>query len=377
MQESEKALEILKSSDRSYADLEFLSIYLLCLTDFRAYSQNLTPILQIQLVRNLSISQFSRKTPLFKKGDTPSTWFILYEGELELYHSVGSENKLISRVSRGFQIGEREILRNKSYSLSCVPSCISLVLCLKSEDFLSLLSEQLDSKLSILRTFVHNYIPLIAPYSWNFKEKVGYGLTLTEFKRGETIVEKGLIDDKLYFVFEGEVAIAEEVDNRTRNVIKLGLGSSFAEECTLMGKGSFYCIKVSSERAVIAAMKKQDIFHLPDETLARLKSNLYEKVNSRSNLITGNTVKKVVSGNASPAFKSANRQAREKLMSYILRNRPCTPKRILNISRIRNQQFKEHLQSLRDCSPRRLRFSERAYSRSNLSHRINHSSLFN
>ena len=224
---------------------------------------------------------------------------------------------------------------------------------------------------------MHNFIPLIAPYSWNFKEKVGYGLTLTEFKRGETIVEKGLIDDKLYFVFEGEVAIAEEIDNRTRNVIKLGLGSSLAEECTLMGKGSFYCIKVSSERAVIASMKKQDIFHLPDETLARLKSNLYQKVNSRSSLITGNSRKKSISGNASPAFKSANRQAREKLMSYILRNRPCTPKRILNISRIRNQQFKDQLQSLRDCSPRRLRLSDRSYSRSNLSNRINHSSLFN
>ena len=378
MQESDKALEILKSSDRSYADLEFLSIYLLCLEDYRAYSKNLSPVLQIQLVRNLTVSQVYRKTPLFKKGDKPSTWFIVYEGELELYHSVGTQTKLASRISRGSQLGEREILRNKSYSLSCIPSRISLLLCLKSEDFLSLLSDQLDSKLSKLRTFVHNYIPLIAPYSWNFKEKVGYGLTLTEFKRGETILDKGKIDDKLYFVYEGEVAIVEEVENRLRNVIKLGLGSSFAEECTLMGKGSFYCIKVSSERAVIAGMKKQDIFHLPDETLARLKRNLIEKVNSRSNLIDGgHQRKKSVSGTASPAFRSASRQARGKLMSYILRNRPCTPQRILNISRVRNKQFKDHLLSFRYCSPSQTRYPDKTFSKSNMSHRMNHSSLFN
>jgi CRP-like cAMP-binding protein len=329
-------------------------------------------------MRSLTVIQVSRKTALFKKGDSPTNWFILYEGELDLLHSLGSENKLIGRLTRGQQVGEREILRNKSYSFTCLPNRTSLVLCLKQDDFVSLLAEQLDSKLSVLRTFVHNYIPLIGPYSWNFKEKVGYGLTLNEFKRGETVIEKGFLDDQLHFVFEGELAVAAEVENRLRNVIKLGLGSSFAEECTLLGKGSFYCIKVSSERAVIASMKKLDIFHLPDETLAKLKFNLKQKIFSRSGLIESDDKKsRNYSGTPSPAFKSANKQAREKLMTYILRNRPCTPKRILNISRIRNQQFKDQLQSLRDCSPRRIRYFNGIFSHSKFSHRTTNSNFFN
>lgn len=378
MQGLDKAISILKCSDRSQADLEFLSSYLLCLEDYRAYAKNLSPMLQIQLVNNLTICQVNRKTPLFKKGDKARTWFLILEGELELFHSFNNENKLIKRVTKGLQLGEREILRQEPYTLTCIPSRTSLLLSLTGQDFLSLLSDHLDSKLSQLRTFVHNYIPLIAPYSWSFKEKLGYELTVTEFKRGEIVIEKGKIYDKLYFVYEGEAVIAEENDFKGRNLDKLGLGSSFAEECTLMGKASLYCIKVSSEKALIAGMNKQEIFHLPDETLARLKSNLIEKVSSRGNLHYDiHSGQRSVSGTASPPFKSANRQVRDKFMSYILKNRPCTPKRILNISKVRNKELKGNLMSLRDCSAVKIRFADKSFTKSSMSHRINKSSLFN
>lgn len=356
MQEFNQALEALKSSEKTYADLEFLSVYLMCLEDYRNYAKNLNQILIMKLVRNLTVIQVTRKMSLFKKGDFPKQWFVVFDGELELYHTVRDEKKLIGRVDKGKQIGEREIIRGKCYGYRCVPSRNSLVMCLDQEHFVELLGEQIDNRLVSLRNFVHNYIPNIKPYSWNFKEKIGYNLTLTEYKRGELIIDKGESDDKLYFVYQGEVAITSDHENKSKNLVKLGTGSSFAEEISLLNKPSLFQIRVSSERATIAHTSKQELYNWPDETLAKMKKNLQAKLHSRSNLLNiGEQQSKSFRISKSPEFKSANRQAREKLMSYILRNRPCTPKRILNISLIKNKDFKDKLQSMRDCSPLRLR----------------------
>lgn len=357
MQDSDRALEILKSNERTYSELEFLSVYLLCLEDYRNYAKNLSQILIMQLIRILTVIQINKKSFLFRKGDAPSQWFIVFDGELELFHTVRNEDKLIGRVSKGKQVGEREILRGKNYGYACVPSRNTLVLCLNRENFILLLGEQIENRLVELRNFVHNYIPNTKPYSWNFKEKIGYNFSLTEYKRGEIIIDKNTLDDKLYFVYQGEVAVASDEENKSKNLVKLGTGSSFAEENTLLNKPSLYQIRVSSERAIIAYIKKPEIFNLPDETLAKMKKNLQEKICSRSSLsIANEKKKKLFRDNDGPAFKSANKQAREKLMSYILRNRPCTPKRMLGISLVKNKGFKDYLVQMRDCSPSRLRY---------------------
>lgn len=358
MEDNEKAINILKNSDQSYEDLEWLSIYLLCLEDYRNYAKNLSQVLLIQLVRNLSITILSKRQHLFKKGDHATTWYMVFEGELELYHTVGSENKVVNRIPKGKQVGEREILRHKSYSLSCIPNKTTCLLCLPQKEFISLLGDQLNNRLLIIRNFVHSYLPNLEAYSWNYKEKLGYLFSLSEYKRGETVINKDYQDDKLYFVYEGEAAICVDFENRMKNVVKLGKGMCFAEECALMNKPCMFNIRISSERAVIASIRRMDLVMLPDETIATLKKNLQDKIKSRRTLLDGGSLPRgSYSTDGSPMFKSANRQAREKLMKYILRNKPCTPKRIMNISRVRNKQYKEFLEVLRDCSPRRMKIS--------------------
>jgi CRP-like cAMP-binding protein len=358
MEDNEKAITLLKTSDQSYEDLEWLSIFLLCLEDYRNYAKNLSQVLLIQLVRNLSITTLSKRQHLFKKGDHATTWYVVFEGELELYHTVGSENKIVNHIPKGKQVGEREILRHKAYNLSCIPNKTTWLLSLPQKEFISLLGDQLNNRLLIIRNFVHSYLPNLESYSWNYKEKIGYLFSLSEYKRGETVINKDFQDDKLYFVYEGEAAICVDFENRMKNVVKLGKGMCFAEECALMGKPCMFNIRISSERAVIASIRRMDLMMLPDETIATLKKNLQDKIKSRRTLLDGgNLPRGVYSTDGSPMFKSANRQAREKLMKYILRNKPCTPKRILNISRVRNKQYKEFLEVLRDCSPRRMKVS--------------------
>ena len=230
-------------------------------------------------------------------------------------------------------------------------------------DFISLLGDQLNTRLTILRTFANSCLPHLNTYSLNFKEKIGYSLILTEYKRGDVIISKDVNYRELCFVFEGEAAVSIEENSKFKNVVKIGAGMCFAEECALLGKPSLFTIRISSERAIIAKIQQADIAHLPDETIEALKKNLQDKIKSRTILLS--PTKRYTnnfSENNSPKFVSANRQAREKLMTYILRNRPSTPKRILNLSRIKNQKFKDKLQDLRDCSPRRLRMSPIVYS---------------
>lgn len=358
MEDLDKALKILRIKDRSFEELEWLSDYLMCLEDYRNYAKNLSQILLMQLVRNFSLAFVKRKQRVFRKGEPALMWFLVLDGELEVYNTLKNENKLIFRVAKGKQIGEREVLRNKTYSNSCFPSRNTWLLCLTQKDFVSLLGDDLNTRLAVMRNFVHSCLPHMNSYSWGFKEKIGYLFSLTDFRREETVVSKDDLDDKLYFVFDGEVAVFTECENKAKNVVKLGKGMCFAEECTLMNKPCLYNIRVSSERAIIASIRRSEMFMLPDETLDSLKKNLQDKVKSRKNLLVSRiTIRSNTSANASPDFRSANRQAREKLINYIIRNKPCTPKRILSISRVRNKTFKEHLEVLRDCSPRRLKIT--------------------
>ncbi|OMJ86547.1 hypothetical protein SteCoe_11898 [Stentor coeruleus] len=358
MEELDKALKVLRNKDRTFEELEWLSEYLMCLEDYRNYARNLSQVLIIQLVRNFTLAFVKRKQKVFRKGEPALMWFLVLDGELEISNTLKNENKLVCRVTKGKQIGEREVLRNKVYSNSCFPSRNTWLLCLAQKDFVSLLGDELNTRLMIIRNFVHSYLPHLHLYSPGFKEKVGYLFTLKEYRREETVVNKDDLDDKLYFVFDGEVAVFTEHENRAKNVVKLGKGMCFAEECTLLNKPCLFNIRVSSERAVIASIRRSEMYMLPDETLDSLKKNLQDKVKSRKNLLfSGVTVRNNNSANASPDFRSANRQAREKLISYIIRNKPCTPKRILSISRVRNKTFKEHLEVLRDCSPRRIKIT--------------------
>ena len=180
-------------------------------------------------------------------------------------------------------------------------------------------------------------------------------MTINEYKRGEVVINKDEIAEKLHFVYDGEAAVSVDFENKLKNIVRLVKGMCFGEECTLLGKPSFFTIRISSERALIASIDRADMFLLPDETIAALKKNLQTKVASRKSLLKIPRQKIVnATQSNSPAFKSANRQARQKLVTYILRNRPCTPKRILNISRIKNKAYKDQLEFLRDCSPSRV-----------------------
>lgn len=359
MEDQEKTLKILSSKERTYEELEWLSSYLFSLEDYRSYARNLSQVLLIHLSRCLTATFVTRKQTVFLKGDNATTWYIVFDGELEIYHTLGSESKLINRIIKGKQIGEFEVLKDKNYSTSCFPSKNSWLLSLSRKDFMSLLSSQLNARLALMRNFVSSYLPHLHGYSWNFKEKIGYLFSLSKYKRGETIVGKDFLDDKLYFVFEGEVGIYTECENKMKNIVKLCKGMCFAEECTLMNKPCLFNIKILSEKAVIASINQSDISMLPDETLASLKSNLQDKVKSRKTLLPNQpsqpNSKSTYPSSQSPAFKSANRQAREQLIKYILRNKPCTPKRILSLSRVKNRHFKEQLEVMRDCNPQRLR----------------------
>ena len=363
MEDSARALEILESPERNYEDLEWLSMHLMCLEDYRGYARNMSQSLCIQLVRLLSIAYFTRKQMVFHKGQHPEHWFIVYDGLLVLYNTVGGENKLIRRIDKGKQCGEREILRNKIYSYNCMPGKNTVLISMPKELFANLLGDQLNSRLVLARNFVHDYFPHFSGYSWNFKEKIGYNLVLKEYKRGEIVVEKDARDNNLYFVFEGEAAVSVEEENRSKNIVKLGKGMCFAEECTLLGSTSYFTIKISSERAVIASIPREVVQGLPEETIQALKINLQYKVNSRINLVRN---RKLQGGNYttnnSPMFKSANRRAREQLMRYISRNKPSMPKRLLDISRNMEREVKEKLLEFRECSPKKLSIGTGSYS---------------
>ncbi|CAG9332486.1 unnamed protein product [Blepharisma stoltei] len=354
-----RAIEILQNKDRTYDDLEWLSRYLYCLEDYRSYAVHLNQVSLLQLCRQMSLEVYEKKETIFQKGDPPNKFFLILTGEVDVFAQHGKDLKLIGKATVGKQLGERGLVRNLPRSLTACASKHTNMIMIPQEDFNRILGVYVFAKLEKARHFVEQFIPHVGKYSHSFKERVAYSLHFDDCKRGDLIISKGDLSEQLYFIFDGEAAITIESGVKYRkNVVKLGVGTCFNEECIFFGQPSSFTIRVSSEYAVIASFKKQDVFSLfPEETIEDLKKNFKLKLQGRNMLIRLASQQEInkVSEQDTNQFKLASKQARDKLLLYIKRNKPSTPRRIVETSRRRYGSFKTKLEFMRDCSPNRVR----------------------
>lgn len=360
--ETNRALQILQTKERTYEDLEWLSRYLYCLEDYRSYAIHLNQIQLLQLCRQMHLEVFEKREVIFLKGDPPSKFYIVISGEVDVYAQTGKDLKLVGKALPGKQLGERGLVRNSPRSLSAYASKLTYMLIITQTEFNKILGVYVFAKLEKARNFVEQFIPQMAKYSHSYRERVAYALHLNEYKRGDLIINKGDISDCLFFIFDGEAAITLESGAKFRkNVVKLGIGTCFAEECIFFGQPNTFTIRVSSEYAIIASVKRQDVISIfPEESIEDLKKNFKLKLQGRNVLIklaNAQEMNKIGEQDTS-VFKSASKIARDKLVQYIKRNRPSTPRRIVERSRQKYGLFKNQLEYMRDCSPRRVKNDE-------------------
>lgn len=335
--EFNRAIEILMNPGiiRSYEDLDFLSNYLLFLEDFRKYITRMNKVMKLQLCRALKLQKYERKEDIFNKGDPSNQYFIIMKGYVDIY-DIDTTGKLLylTQIEAGKQIGERGIIRGTARACSVIAGEQTVYLItLTAQEFKQMIGNFVFELLEEKMNFVRKYIPSINSYSNSYKEKIAYALNIETYKRGDVIIEKDSFCDILYYVYEGECSISVPHGMRFRNIVKIGVGNCFGEECVLFGLKSCWKINVSSEFCLIAEISRADLFLIfPHDIIEAIKHIYQLKNQSRSLWI--HAASKYIPDFESPitknsSFPRASKYARKRLVEHIERSKP----RIINTNR--------------------------------------------
>lgn len=352
-----KAIEILNnpSTMRSYEDLVFLSNYLLFLEEFRKYITRLNQVVKIQLCRALKLEKYDKHQVIFNKGDLSDRYYIILRGHTDSFN-IDNSGKLVhlARSDPGKPLGERGIIRNTRRSCTVIAGESTVyLLTLTAEEFTSMLGDFVYEALNQKLKFVQNYIPGLSSYSNSHKERLSYSLNLVNHKRGDVVLEKDCFSDVLYFVYEGECSISIPQGNRLRNIVKIGIGNCFGEECIFVGIKSIWKVTVASEFCVLATISRHEILSVfPHDTIEAIKNNYSLKNEGRNFLVSfanEHIIAPEVPIGKNLSFPQASKYARKRLVEHIERSKPRILKNT-SLTRDSKQALRRKLELFHDRS---------------------------
>jgi CRP-like cAMP-binding protein len=359
----EKAVEILASNSRTNEDLDYLSIYLRFLEDFRRYIDSQTLSAKREVCRNLQLEVRSQGEKIFDKGDPSDCFYIILSGSLDAYN-VEKDGSLVfvGNIPTGKQLGERGVIRGMPRSLTIIANQDTLLLKLSANSFRSIFGMNAYHQLEERINFINTYFPNISRLTQVQKERIVYTMTFESYKRGQVVIDQGACTDFLYFVIEGEMRVMYKQGKDLRTtLVKIGRGNCFGEEGALFNKKSNYEVSVSGEHASVFMMRKTDIYSiLPEETIKVWKENFKLKDRGRNILGTKaaealrpeHSMKESTSTNYLP---QASKSAQRRISAVTDRNRfysgTSTNSQLSKSPFISSKQI---LEKLRDCSPKRL-----------------------
>jgi CRP-like cAMP-binding protein len=268
-----RALEILVTSHRSSADIEYLVEFIKTLEDLRNYIQYLNTYLHYQLCREFTVELFRQDEIVFNKGDFSDKLYIILAGRLEMLNIGDSaEFILIALLGPGKMIGERGLARNLPRSLSARAREDTLLLTLNFKSFKEIMLASVQANLEEKLRLLDICIPGIKKYSMQQRERIVYDMEKLIHHRGDVIIKEDTLQDYLYMIQEGTCIISSGCYSARKIITRVGANSLFGEEGVLFGNKSKFTVTVSSEYLNSYRIRKYNVMNLiPDDCIRALQ----------------------------------------------------------------------------------------------------------
>ena len=258
-----RMISLLSKEVKSNEEVEIIYRYLSQFEDFNKITSKISKIEKQQLLRNLSVKTFSAGEIIFTKGDPINNFYIVLSGLIE--HIITEKGlKIVHTYTTGKQVGDKSYMKQAIRTSHCISATDSALLDISLEIFRELLGEDAHMLLHKKLKFIDLYFPGIKKYSSSNKERIAYMFDVLLFKKGTVIYKQGDIPEIVYFLCDGEVALTNNFCGIP--ILKLTPGSCFGEEIVIGGKNTYTSV-VSSEQAILYAMKKNEVLqYIPEET---------------------------------------------------------------------------------------------------------------
>lgn len=314
-----KLINTLKNPKKLTEEAEEIAAFLLKIEDLTPYISSLSALSLEQVAGNLKLHEYKESEVVFNKGDNSDKLFIVIKGSVSLYDVQKDDLlSLVSVVEMGKVLGERGLIRSMPRSLTAIAKRNTILISFDIMKFKYIINSQLNSNIDEKLNFIDQKFPKSSVFKTYQKEKLAYCIDIKAVKKDEVIVREGTLCENLIFMYSGECLVYKSVSGIQLKIIYIGPGCMISEECVLLNKHSEYSYKISSDKAKLYYIKKQDFFiQTPEQIVRKLIAICKIKLNRRIEIMQGaDRIFKY--SNPIPAisvnsFPLANRKLRSKL----------------------------------------------------------------
>ena len=179
------------------------------------YLNSLSKQARTEIVQQMSQYCIKANNDVFVQGDHPTYFYILREGNCDVY----KDGEKIKTLKRGDCFGEKSILYlcNREYTVRTISNCYFWTL--EKKNFLKIMEHISNITFEENKRMIDN-IPLFSSVDVNIKSKILNHLYKEIYINSKPIFLKGDIAHSIYFIREGEVDI--KVDGNIIRTLKEG-----------------------------------------------------------------------------------------------------------------------------------------------------------
>lgn len=272
----ELLISILQLNHKTLDQVDILSKHLAYFKDFQSLCENLSVNKRREMCRNLRYLRLEPQKVIYKIGDISDRMFVVLSGNVRLFKDESRLDGKNEELGPGRKFGDEEMTKEKMRKRTAVASTDVECVYIMKKDYKRTLGLEPIANLKQKLKFVIDHFPFIKEYSYVQKERIAMIMQFQEYYKGNTVIEKDIYQDSLYFISHGEMAISlPQYKRPRRNIVKLGIGNSFGEEGALFQNITSYQVDVLSDYAATYKLSRDEIMSIVPEEIVNKWKELY------------------------------------------------------------------------------------------------------
>jgi cGMP-dependent protein kinase len=235
-----------------------------------------------EIIKEMTLCKVDKGQTIFKQGSIGNFFYIVKEGELQLYIN----DVFIKNLYEGDNFGELALLHGANRSGAVTAKIDCLLYCLERRNFRKIVEHIKQMNYEENKKFI-NSIGILTNIEPDSKSNLASNLIKEHHEAGKFIVKEGEIGNCLYIIKEGQVGCSTD----GKCIRLLEKGDHFGEMSILLDSVrtmdviaktncEVFCITVDTIKSV-AGERYKDVLYLNFIKMAIGKSKFFNKINMK------------------------------------------------------------------------------------------------
>merc|ERR1712137_59253 len=178
---------------------------------------------------HMSPISFKKDDYVIKQGTDGDCFYVVDEGELEVYVNTPEERKMVQHIKTGGSFGELALIYNTPRAADVVATTDVKLWSIDRVTYRRVLMNSTIRKRKLYEEFL-NRVPILAPLQNYERLVVADALEPVSFGMDEVIVKQGDCGDVFYIIIEGEAEVTQvDREGNKKHLVDLKASDYFGE----------------------------------------------------------------------------------------------------------------------------------------------------